>query len=164
MVWASPGLTPTSDYTSWTKSYDSASISTMVTEAVSQFILTGTFYGWPGSDATPTALYDIDATYPDSTWDYATCVANENAGVTLSWTFERGSTTLYQQCGYVNGNYYWFTASTRCRPHTFFSVESCTFLLPPRGETRGVELLRQNGQCCRLHNEWNDEFMLCYRF
>ena len=112
IVWASPGLTPTSDYTSWTKSYDSASISTMVTEAVSQFILTGTFYGWPGSDATPTSLYDVYATYPDSTWDKATCVANENAGVTLSWSFERGSTALYQQCGYVNGEPFLFCFAT----------------------------------------------------
>ena len=103
IVWASPGLTPTSDYTSWTKSYDSASISTVVTEAVSQFILTGTFYGYAGADATTTALYSADATYPDSTWDSATCVANNNNGVTLSWTFDRGTAALYQQCGYMNG-------------------------------------------------------------
>ena len=103
VVWASPGANPTSDYTGWAKSYNSSSIGTMVTEAVAQFILTETFYGYAGSSMTPTAMESVLATYPDSTWSAQSCLDKLDMGVTLTWAFKTGSASLYQQCGYVNG-------------------------------------------------------------
>ena len=102
LIWARP-TSSLASYALWEYVYNSSLIEHMVTDAVSQYVSTGTFYGYLGSDTPVTSLHDTDATYPNSTWTEDKCIENINAGVTLTWSFTTENAALYQQCGYVNG-------------------------------------------------------------
>ena len=98
VVWAHPAEGP---WSTWQQVVGSADIKTMVEEAVNVFVATGTFYGY--YDGISPSIYDMDATYPNSDWTKDECEKGLNAGAVLTWSLNPGDSSLYRQCGYVNG-------------------------------------------------------------
>jgi len=96
VVWAFPMGNTYKTYTSTHPILD------IVKDAVGIFVKTGTFYA-NTEPLDTSALFDVSATYPNSTWDNDKCEKFKDKGVDLSWGLRlKGSTGLIQQCAYVN--------------------------------------------------------------
>ena len=86
------------DFSRWTQ--QEPDIATMVDDAVTSYVQTGTFY-WQ-SDVAKNAIRDFTATYPNRRTTDDQCTSDLNNGVKLTWRM-RSDSVLYRQCAYTNG-------------------------------------------------------------